>query len=88
MRLRLLTKNIFDHTAVMAAIQRLRLAIVKLILICFFNLFKSVTFVSYERPYFSKYKLTSMGYSQVNCTNQKTGIDSEITELKIFKIHI
>ena len=56
---------------------------------CFFrNLFTSVSIVSYERPCFTEKKLASMGYSQVNCTNPKTGIDSEIIELKIFKIHI
>ena len=78
----------------MATIQRLRLTQFTVshskIVICVFfqNVFTSVTIVSYERPCFTKKKLASMGYSQVNCTNPKTGIDSEIIELKIFKTHI
>ena len=79
----------------MAAIQRLRLTQFTVShsktnsdMRFFQNLFTSVTIVSYERPCFTKKKLASMGYSQVNCTNPKTGIDSEIIELKIFKTHI
>ena len=74
--LRLLTKNIFRHTAVMAAVQRLRLTQ--------FTVSHRKTnsdmffvFASYERPCVTKKKLAFMGYSQVNCTNPKTGMKLE-----------
>ena len=41
-----------------------------------------------KEPVSQKKKLTSMGYSKVNCANPKIGRDSEIIELKNFKIHI
>ena len=91
MRLQLLPRNIYGHTAVVTAILRLCLTQVTMshsktnFDLCFFQ-FTSVTFVSYERHCFTKKKLASMDYSKVNCTNPKTGTHSEIIEVQVNKI--